>query len=484
MTPDTVEMVALDPAELAYPAPWEPTRPIVRRPVPLSVPTAAAESVVARARPRLGAEARTALRDSWRVLWLSRVLVWVSGIVAVLILGPKTHTSAFDPPGVTSGFGWIVDRLIAPAVRWDSAWYLSIAEHGYRSGVAAASSRAAFFPLYPMLVGGLGRLGIPLVASGMLISFTAFGVSLFLLHRLTTLELSRSHVINRAAIPEAARLVVGLVAFFPMSFFFSAVYSESLYLALSLGVFWSARHGRWAIAGALGALAAATRSAGFVLVVPLVLLYLYGPREDRPPLVVAGRPRWWPRYAVRRDALWVGLVPLGLLLYMGYFALEGGGALVPFHAQAVWDRSFAGPVTTIWQGTVAAFDGLRQALSLQSSHPYFTAGHGNPLIGAQHNIVLFLFLLAAIPAVIGVLRTLPFAYGAYVLAALAMPLSYPVSYQPLMSLPRFLAVLFPLFMWGAARLATRPRLRAPVFGLCSVCLLFFVAQFATWHWVA
>ena len=56
-----------------------------------------------------------------------------------------------------------------------------------------------------------------------------------------------------------------LTAFAPMAFYFSAVYSESLYLALSVGLFWCARQGRWAAVGVLGALAGATRSAGVVL---------------------------------------------------------------------------------------------------------------------------------------------------------------------------------------------------------------------------
>jgi hypothetical protein len=187
---------------------------------------------------------------------------------------------------------------------------------------------------------------------------------------------------------------------------------------------------------------------------------------------------------VRRDAWALALVPLGLAAYMGYLAASGGDALMPFHAQAVWSRELAGPLRTLWLGTVAAFDGVRQLLSGQTAHKYFAAGHGNPLIAAEHNVVDWLFLVVAAVAIVGVLRTLPFAYGAYVLAALLLPLSYPVSYEPLMSLPRFLAVLFPLFMWAGARLAAAPRARAPVLAGSTVCLLFFVAQFATWHWVA
>ena len=99
-------------------------------------------------------------------------------------------------------------------------------------------------------------------------------------------------------------------------------------------------------------------------------------------------------------------------------------------------------------------------------------------------MVLFGFLLVAVPAIVGVLRRLPLAYGAYVLAALALPLSYPVAAQPLMSLPRFLLVLFPLFMWLGAFLERRPRSRFILLGVSVLALAFFAGQFATWHWVA
>jgi hypothetical protein len=103
---------------------------------------------------------------------------------------------------------------------------------------------------------------------------------------------------------------------------------------------------------------------------------------------------------------------------------------------------------------------------------------------AGHNLLLLAFLAAAVVAVVGVWRLLPPAYGAYVVAALALPLSYPVRAQPLMSLPRFLVVLFPLSMWLAAWLAARPRVQKPALAVSALLLAFFAAQFATWHWVA
>ncbi len=81
--------------------------------------------------------------------------------------------------------------------------------------------------------------------------------------------------------------------------------------------------------------------------------------------------------------------------------------------------------------------------------------------------MLLAFLLAALVAVVGVLRRLPLAYGAYVIAALALPLSYPVRAQPLMSLPRFLVVLFPLGIWLAAWLAEHPARAAARTGCLS-----------------
>ena len=101
-----------------------------------------------------------------------------------------------------------------------------------------------------------------------------------------------------------------------------------------------------------------------------------------------------PRYRLRRDALWLALVPLGLVLYMGHLALAGGDPLAPFHAEAVWKRHFAGPYGGIWDGAKAAFAGVRQLLSFQRSHNYYPAAGGSPFIDAGHNLLLFAFLLA------------------------------------------------------------------------------------------
>lgn len=450
------------------------------------------------ARLRADPARMTAVCETWRALWMSRLLVWVAGAGTVLTLGFGPIRGAFNPPGITRGFGWLGDLLAAPAARWDSSWYLVIAHYGYRPELGSyTSARDAFFPLYPLGLRGLSDLGLQAVLAGVLFSLAAFALALYGIHRLTTLELAGS---GRTGGGDVARLAVLVTALAPMAFYFSAVYSESLYLALSVGLFWCARQGRWAWAGVLGALATTTRSAGLVLALPALMLYLYGPREDCSPDFVRGlmrvtgegrartlrsvARRFRPRYRLRVNVLWLGLLPAGLGLYMAYLGLAGGDPMAPLHAQDVWGRHFAGPYLGVWDGIQAAFEGARQLLSAQRAHVYFPIAAGSPFVSAGHNLILLAFLLAAVPLFVMALRVLPLAYGVYAIVALAMPLSYPVAAQPLMSLPRFLVVLFPLSMALAVWLAARPRARVPVLAASALMMAFFGAQFATWHWVA
>jgi hypothetical protein len=450
---------------------------------------------------RLPADAArmAAVRETWRALWISRLLVWTVGVGTVATLGFGPTRGAFDPPGVTRGFGRLGDLLAAPAARWDSAWYLVIAHYGYRPELGSyTSARDAFFPLYPLGLHALSDIGLQAVLAGVLFSLAAFAVALYCLHRLTTLELAGS---GRLGSADIAGLTVLVTALAPMAFYFSAVYSESLYLALSVGLFLCARRGRWAWAGVLGMLAVATRSTGLVLALPALMLYLYGPRADRPPdlaRVQLPRPthrpgtrairsigeRLRPRYRLRADVLWLALLPAGLGLYMAYLGLSGGDTLAPFHAQGIWGRHFAGPYGGVWDGVRAALQGARQLLSGQRAHVYYPAATGSPFVAAGHNLMGLAFLLVAVPLFVLALRVLPLAYGVYAIAALALPLSYPVPAQPLMSLPRFLVVLFPLSMALAVWLATHPRARIPALAMSALLMAFFVAQFATWHWVA
>ena len=412
----------------------------------------------------------TAARDSWLALWSSRLLVWVVGVAAVRLVGVSSERYRVDPLGLTRGAGPVGEALAGPAARWDSAWYLLIAKSGYSPNQGAHTlARAAFFPAYPLVIRAVSLTGLPLIVAGVLVSLCAFAAALYGIHRLTTLEFAYSRRLDERRPEQIARLAVLLIAFAPMAFFFSAVYTESFFLAFSVALFWCARQGRWIWVGITGAIAVATRSNGLVLALPALAIYLYGPREDRAPDRLTSHPRAdatgliacarragaaaRPRYRLRPDVLWLALLPAAVVIFAGSLALSGGEVLAPFKAEhQIWGRELLGPVVGLWQGF---------------RHLHITS---------------FLFLLAAIPAVIGVLRRLPLAYGLYALAAIVVAISYPAKDDPLLSLPRFLVVLFPLGMWLAAWLTEHPRLRLPTLVFSALLMAVYVERFATWHW--
>lgn len=411
------------------------------------------------------------LRETWRAFWTSRLAVWAAGLLGLLWLGRAPDTERFDPGGVTTPFSGLGDLLVAPAARWDAVWFLAVAEQGY--GGSPDHAKAAFFPLYPLLARIVGTpLGSSLLG-GLAVSLACLFAALVLLRRLAALELGERD----------AGATVLLVAFFPTAFFFSAVYSESLFLLLSVATLLAARRGRWAWAGALGALAALTRNSGVLLLVPALLLYLYGPRADRPGGEAPGA-RWRPRHRLEPDVLWLALIPLGLLAYLAYLGIALGAPLAPLEAQRLWARE-AIPLGGIWQGAEAAWLGLRQLAHGSPSPVFFTAAGGDPFANAGQNLMLFGFLVLALVALVGALRRLPLAYGAYAAVALAVALSSPVAAQPLMSLPRFVAVLFPLHMWLASWLGERgERSVERAVAVCAVLLGLLTAQFARWGFVA
>ncbi|MBD0282537.1 MAG: hypothetical protein ICV69_10150 [Thermoleophilaceae bacterium] len=399
-----------------------------------------------------------ALRAAWRVFLPTRVAVLLVAIFAALSFGPATgglaaeNAARFDDPALTHA---VAEPLLAPLARWDAVWYLRIADSGYSD----SAPRAAFFPLYPLLIRSVAAVAggseAALLIASYAVSLAAFLGALTLLHRLVSLELGR-----RFAAPTLL-----LLAVFPAALYFGAPYAESLFLLVSVGAFYAARTGRWAWAGACGAAASAARSAGVLLLIPLAML-------------------WWGSRGRRcRDTAWLLVVPLGLLAYAAWLGLVEGNALRFLDVQDAWSRDLAVPLAGAWDGFTAALDGLRQLSSGARSPVYFEEAAGDPFRIAAINIMLFATLVFALVACVGVFRRLPKAYGAWVAAALLLPLSLPVKPQPLMSLPRFIAVLFPIFMW-LALVAEERRATPKVAAASAVGLGLFTAQFASWHWIS
>jgi hypothetical protein len=389
----------------------------------------------------------------WSRLWRSRLLVWVSAGLAVAVLGTvSSMVKRFDPTGLSTSasLGSVGNVLAAAAVRGDAIWYLRIAHEGYYT---AAATR--FFPLYPLLVHAGSWLTGSLPIAGVLVSMLALFGGLFVIHRLTTLELGA----------RVADVTVELIAFGPLALFLSAVYTESLFMALAAGTFYAARRGRWATAGALGGLAALTRITGVLLVVPVLILFFYGPRADVES--TGTRRGLLPSYRFAPAALWAALIPGGTAVFSGYLMLRGYGPLSFLHAQTRFTHHvLAVPLVSVGNAALDAWTQLRLG---------FTGFETQ-----TQSVVGLVALTVALLALLGVYRRLPLAYGAFVLVSLLVPLSSPTVGDPLKGLPRYLTVLFPLFMAAAPWALARGMRRPLVLGFAAL-LVFFTAQFATWH---
>jgi hypothetical protein len=300
------------------------------------------------------------------------------------------------------------------------------------------------------------------VVAGVLVSLASFAIALVLLHRLADLDFG----------PDVARRTVWLIALFPAAVFFSAVYTEALFLVLSVGAVYAARKGSWAWAGALGGMAALTRNTGVLIGVAVLLLYLYGPRADRPP--DGAGARFAPRYRLRADALWMLLIPAGLAAFAIYTWIVYDTPFASYDAQAIFHREFLGPFSALWYGGRDVGTAIGDLLGISS-------GEG---VGASlRTLALAGMVVGALVATVGALRRLPVAYGAYALAALLPPLSTPWPDHPLWSTPRFIAVLFPCFLWLALVLRDR-RWYLVVTVAFALGLAYVSARFSAWYWVA
>jgi hypothetical protein len=377
-------------------------------------------------------------------LW-SRAAIWLAAIFAFFFFEPNRHPNAarWDTPRLHD-LGYFTDIW----ARWDSEFFLRIAENGYDQ------ASAAFHPLYPALVAGLGRLFFGhYVLAGLVISLLAALGSFVLLHRLAA---------ERLGIDGARRSVLYL-AVFPMALFLQAVYSESLFLFLALAAFALGERNRFAAAGVVAGLAILTRAAGLALLPALALL------------------AWRNRERLRA----LGGVALALPVAAVYPLVLWQQVDDPWaftDAQDRWHRHFsaAGPLGGIWDGLVAGWRGLEQ----------FVVGHGtdvsgvNPMHAAAENVQAAFFLVLFLVLTVVAWRRFGAPYGLFAAISLAIPLSYPSTRWPLLSLPRFGLVIFPLFLALAALTANRQRAHNAVVACSALLLGVAIVQWALWQWVA
>jgi len=356
---------------------------------------------------------RAPVRD---IIWLfvatRLILVMVTYVGYILLTAPKYSSNPVDIVGILASWN-----------HWDAANYVRIAQFGYQTPYDVA-----FFPLFPLLIAAfahvLGSWSYLLV--GTIISNAALLGALFVIYQLAV----------EAGGEQVAQRTLLYLCIFPTAFYFFAPYNESLFLLLTASAFLAMRQQRWWLAGLLGLLAALTRSAGILLVIPY-MVELWTTRES----ITASRQNMLFRI------LPILLIPLGTALYAIYCWHISGNPLDFIAVQSHWGRHTTWPWQGIWQ-------------SLTEIFWYQPFGSFNEV----HNLLDLSATLAFIALAIVGKNKLRASYSFWMgLALLYMILSpATVALDPLESNQRFVLEMFPAFITLSMLGIKHPRLHQAI----------------------
>lgn len=352
--------------------------------------------------------------------------------------------------------GELKDQLAQP---WFWAWsnfdgenYLSIAQRGYFN-----LGEQAFFPLYPLLmrfvVWPLRDNMVALGVSGLVISHASFFLGLLGLWKLVRIDFKES----------TAKFTLLLLLIFPTSFYFGSVYTESLFLALVVWSFYSARRGRWLTAGILGALASSTRFVGIILF-PALLLEWWMQKKLKTQKARSARPL---QGAKLKSFIPLFIIPIGLFTYMYYLFNTTGDPLAFWHAlPSFGEQRSAVPILlpqVFWRYVKIFID-------FPKTEPFFFT-----ILLEAGTAVLFLVL-----SIISFLK-LRLSYAVFLFLGYLAP-TFSGSFS---SLPRYILPLFPAFLLAALMLEKRPRwVKAVVVSFLFLLLVVATSLFVRGYWIA
>ncbi len=228
--------------------------------------------------------------------------------------------------------------------RWDSSYYLQIADHGYTLArchqTGGWCGNTAWLPAYPWLVGGLGHLGLPLAPTALAVAWL-FGFGTLLLVWTALPEPRRRGSLVAIGYAAVAPGVVYSYAVFPLSFLTFCTAAFLLFLS----------RGRHALGGIAAGVAALSYPLG-VVAAPVGAIWLSTDRSLRP--------------RERLSAAAVVLLPTvaALVLFVTDQRVETGYWNAFFLAQRYWQHHLRDP----FAAALDAARGLDHGRLLQSYH--------------------------------------------------------------------------------------------------------------------
>lgn len=329
----------------------------------------------------------------------------------------------------------MADLLTRGLVHWDARHYLGLAEQGYRSN-GEERFLIVYFPLYPWLVGLFNFLIRDYLLSGLSVSFLASVGAGYWLQRLLHDQGFDEDTVFRA------------FAFFsclPGAIYTVLPFTESLFLALTLWSFAAAQHLQWFRAGLAGALAAATRSTGVLLLPALALAALWPRRGER----TNSEPDSSVPAGFKPGMLWLLLISAGLLAYLILNQVVTGNPFTFMQYQSEhWNQGLIPP----WTQVIETVQQIAAAPRGQHRFVYFEARLAALIVG----LVLLIDATR---------RKLPLGWLLYAW----MSFFVFICAREAISLPRYLYCLFPLYV-VLAQWTRRPMLFQAALSISGILL--------------
>jgi len=232
--------------------------------------------------------------------------------------------------------------------QWDAGWYADIVENGYlkepKVDGGAVAANWGFFPLYPIVVRFFVWLtGLGVFHSGVVVSTMLLIVAIVFIIKYISTTRDRSSAISAAI----------LVAFGPYSFYFSSLYTESLFILLTVICFYYLEREEWIKCGIFGALLSSTRPTGVLFIVPLLIKMVFPCVKERQSLFGIAKSI----LIDERKLLSLLLIPAGLFAYMMFLYFHVGDPFVFNNVQIAWGRVSGNPFEVLNNGLIGRGSG-------------------------------------------------------------------------------------------------------------------------------
>ncbi|MEN8252835.1 MAG: hypothetical protein ABFQ62_00440 [Patescibacteria group bacterium] len=375
-------------------------------------------------------------------------LVWRTSLFIIGFLAQKALP--YDPSFPYSEIILAKSNLPIWLYSWanfDGVHYLTIVREGY----FGTGLIQAFFPLFPILVKLISLLVTSKVLAGLIISNLFLFLFFYIWFIFAKEEWGK----------KIAHLSLFTIMLFPTSFFMGSLYTESLFLFLITSSFFSAKRKNWALAGVFAALASATRVVGILLVPSLLIELLNQNYQKRiiPSLVNILKTK-------KKEMLWIFSGSLGLVIYMLYLNYKFYDPLYFFHVQSEFG---GGRQESLILYPQVVFRYIKILLTYRPINLSYYAY-------VQEFLISTLGLIALIFSYKYVRKSfLFFALAAFFVPTLTGTFS---------SMPRYILVSFPIFIYLAKLLEKKTKLKILYFSISTLLLIFNTILFIQGYWVA